>query len=54
MMGYDNEDMTINMNFNKDILKQVSQHNLDVQKDRVKASVDLLNNVEKTTLRCLH
>ena len=47
MMGYDNEDMTINMNFNKDILKQVSQHNLDVQKDRVKASVDLLNNVEK-------
>ena len=32
MMGYDNEDMTINMNFNKDILKQVSQHNLDVQK----------------------
>ena len=47
MMGYDNEDMTNNMNFNKDILKQVSQHNLDFQKDRMKASVDLLNNVDK-------
>jgi len=35
-MGYDNDDMTMFMNFNKDILNDVSQHNLDIQKERVK------------------
>jgi len=47
MMGYDNDDMTTFLNFNKDILKDVSQHNLDVQKERIKSSLDMLNNLEK-------
>jgi len=47
MMGYDNDDMTMFMNFNKDILNDVSQHNLDVQKERVKSSLSMLNNLDK-------
>lgn len=46
MMGYDNEDMTKFMSFNADILKDVSEHNLDVQKERLKASLAMLNDLD--------
>jgi len=46
MMGYDNEDMTKFMSFNADILKDVSEHNLDVQKERIKSSLAMLNNLD--------
>jgi hypothetical protein len=47
MMGYDNDDMTLFLNFNKDVLTDVSQHNLDIQKERIKSSLSMLNNLEK-------
>jgi len=46
MMGYDNEDMTKFMSFNSDILKDVSSHNLDVQKERIKSSLSMLNDLD--------
>lgn len=47
LMGYDNDDMTTFLNFNKDILKDISSHNLDVQKERIKSSLNMLNNLDK-------
>lgn len=47
-MGYDNDTAKMYMNFTGDILKNIQGFNIDVEKDKIKNSLDMLKNPDKT------
>ena len=49
-MGYSQDDLTKQMGFSADMLTKIAATDLDMQKDKIKASTDLINSLEKTNL----
>ena len=49
-MGYKQDDLTKRMNFTSDMLSKIASTDLDMQKDKIKASTDLMNTLEKNNL----
>ena len=49
-MGYSQDDLTKQMGFSADMLSKIASTDLDMQKDKIKASTDLINSLEKTNL----
>ena len=46
-MGYDNDTAKEYLNFSDGILQKIAQTNLDIEKDKIKASLDALKNPDK-------
>jgi len=49
-MGYDENALSKQMGFTSDMLNKIASTDLDMQKDKIKASTDLINSLEKTNL----
>ena len=49
-MGYDEKALGEQMGFTSDILTKIAATDLDMQKEKIKASTDLINSLEKTNL----
>ena len=49
-MGYDEKALGEQMGFTSDILSKIAATDLQLQEDKIKASTDLINNLEKTNL----
>ena len=49
-MGYDENALSKQMGFTSDMLNKIASTDLDMQKEKIKASTDLINNLEKTNL----
>lgn len=49
-MGYDEKALGEQMGFTSDILTKIAATDLQLQEDKIKASTDLINNLEKTNL----
>ena len=49
-MGYSQDDLTKQMGFSADMLTKIAATDLDMQKEKIKASTDLINSLEKTNL----